>query len=66
MEGAAYLPQMIKGSQRPTPREGTQMLKTTKKHSTSTHYAVPGGCVTGIRRDRLDGTVAMVEKQDRG
>jgi hypothetical protein len=27
MEGAAYLPQVIKGSRRPTPRKGTQMLK---------------------------------------
>jgi hypothetical protein len=27
MEGAAHLSQMIKGSRRPTPREGTQMLK---------------------------------------
>jgi hypothetical protein len=27
MEDAAYLPQVIKGSRRPTPREGTQMLK---------------------------------------
>jgi Integrase core domain len=27
MEGAAYLPQVIKGSRRATPRKGTQMLK---------------------------------------